>query len=120
MPSAVKTLKAVAASAVNAKPSAAPMNGAVHGAAISTASMPVRNQSNAGRRALQAASREGNRLPNSKTPDRFRASAKNSSASAATATGDWSWNPQPNSAPAERSASKATASAQKDTSTPAA
>ena len=43
-PSAVKIASASAAGRASAKPSAAPMNGAVQGVATSTASTPVRNE----------------------------------------------------------------------------
>ncbi len=66
------------------------MNGAVHGEAMATASMPDRKASAAGWRACSAARRPGANWPNSNTPARFRPITVNSAASAATTAGDCS------------------------------
>ena len=102
----------------SAKPSAAPMNGAVHGDATITASTPDANASSARFFAVQPATPDGANCPNSNTPDRFSASTKKSSASAVTTAGDCSWKPQPSCSPAARSANSARPSATKVSTTP--
>ena len=72
---------------VAAKPSAAPMKGAVQGLAATTASTPQANASTDGRSARQPARRWGISDANSKLPIRFSPIAKNSSASTNTTAG---------------------------------
>ena len=70
-----------------AKPSDAPIKGAVQGEAIATASTPVKNASPLGLRACRVASRLGSMWPNSNRPARFSPITVNSVASAATTSG---------------------------------
>jgi hypothetical protein len=99
-PNAANTAKACTGGCVNATPSAAPMNGAVHGDATATASTPVNIWSTSGWRARRSAQPSGNMDPNSNAPSRFNPSNVNSSARPATTRGDCNWNPQPTCAPA--------------------
>ena len=120
IPSATKITSIVVADAAIAKPSAAPMKGAVHGDAMTTARMPEPKASSARFFDDQPVTPDGASWPNSKTPDRLSASTKNRIASALTTAGDCSWNPQPSCAPAARSKASATPSATNVSTTPAA
>src|SRR5204863_3819896 len=81
MPSATKITSIVAADPASAKPSAAPMNGAVHGDATTTASTPEPNASRVRFFEVQLVTPEGASCVNSKTPDKLSASTKNKIAS---------------------------------------
>src|SRR6185436_11656796 len=118
-PSARNTATVSDAGCASAKPSAAPMNGAVHGDATTTASTPVPNASSVRLRDVQPRTDEGATLPNSNTPDRLRPITKNRSASSDTNSGDWSWKPQPSCSLAVRNAMRASASPTNVASTPA-
>ena len=102
-----------------AKPSDAPMNGAVQGEATATANTPVKNASGTGCRACMLATEEGNTLANSNSPDRFNPISVNNSASAATTAGSCNWKPQPRLSPAPRSPSASAPRARKLHTTPA-
>ena len=88
MPSATKMASIDAAGAESAKPSAAPMNGAVHGDATTTARMPEPNASSVRFFAVQLVMPDGASCRNSNTPDRFSANTKKRIASALTTAGD--------------------------------
>src|SRR4029079_6792948 len=79
-PSAANTSSVNGAGCASANPNAAPMNGAVHGDAMTTARMPESTALTYWLRADQPAADEGTNAANSKTPDRFNARMKNSSA----------------------------------------
>ncbi len=118
-PRAVNIKRAAGALWVRAKPSAVAMNGAVQGAATTTASMPVKK---APARPPLAASDPPAPWPGrvvSNTPDMFSATSSMTKASAPTTAGDCSWKPQPIAAPPAFSASSEPASARKVASTPA-
>ena len=102
-----------------ARPSEAPMNGAVQGDAMAVASTPVRKASTVGFLACRLARRLGSTLPNSNRPARFRPISVNSTASPATTAGLCSWKPQPSCSPAARSPSSRPPSATKESTTPA-
>ncbi len=87
-PSAANRLKACHGGSVIASPSAAPMNGAVHGEATATASTPVSAESASGWRSRIEARPLGSSVANSNRPARFSAISVNSTASAATKSGD--------------------------------
>ena len=119
-PSITKIASVEAADCDSAKPSAAPMNGAVQGEATTTASTPEPKASSVRLLLVHPRHAAGASWPNSNTPARLSPSAKNRTASAVTTTGDCSWNPQPSSCPAARSASSIMASSTNVTMTPAA
>src|SRR6266496_48627 len=118
-PSTMNTTSRTDVEPAIAKPSAAPMNGAVHGEAMTTASTPEPNASIVRFFDDQLVTADGASCPNSNTPERLSASTKNSMASAVTTHGDWSWKPQPNCSPAARSAVSRRPSAMKVAVTPA-
>ena len=118
-PSTANSNSDCAAGSVNAKPSAAPMNGAVHGEATATASTPVRKLSASGWRNRIEASPLGNTVANSNRPARLSAINVNSTASTTTKPGDCNWKPQPICSPPARNAINNPASATKDSTTPA-
>ncbi len=89
-PRAAKIPSACAAGRLMAYPSDAPMNGAVQGEAMATASTPDRKASTTGWRACNDARRCGSTLPISNRPARFRPMSVNSAASIATTAGDCS------------------------------
>ena len=118
-PRVAKTASACHAGKVTAKPSEAPMKGAVQGEATATASTPVSSESTTGCRARTAATEPGSTEPSSNTPARLSPISVNSAASVATTAGDCSWKPQPSCSPPARRASSNDASATKDSTTPA-
>ena len=87
-PIMANTVSAAAVLWVNAKPSAAPMKGAVQGEATSAASTPDSSASAVGCLSVAPATPLGSTLPNSNTPDKLRPITKNSSASSVTTSGD--------------------------------
>ena len=87
-PSAANTVSACSAGMSIASPSEAPMNGAVQGEAMATASTPDRKDSATGWRSCAPAQRWGSMRPNSNMPARFKPSSVNSTAMAATRPGD--------------------------------
>ena len=92
MPIAVKTAIAWTAGCDSVNPSAEPMKGAVHGVATSTARQPdpkaPGSEPPAMRLASPAPPRRVNPRPISKTPEKFRPTARKSKAIAATKAGD--------------------------------
>ena len=84
MPIAPNTASACAAGRATARPSDAPMNGAVQGDAMAVANTPDKNALTAGCLACALATRPGRKLPNSKTPARFSPISVKSAASVAT------------------------------------
>jgi hypothetical protein len=87
-PSMPNTASACHAGNPKAKPSDAPMKGAVQGEAIPTASTPDKNASTCGFFACNEAKEEGSTLANSNTPSKFSAINVNSKAKSATTSGD--------------------------------
>ncbi len=87
MPSATNTSSVSAAGCDSAKPSAAPMNGAVHGEAITTASTPDSAAFTTGLCAVHPAADDGTSDANSNAPDRLSASTKKSTARLVTTAG---------------------------------
>src|SRR5436309_1040498 len=77
------------------------MNGAVQGAATTTARAPVRNAP-ATPSPLAPEPTPCTEAPTSNTPDMFRATSSISRARTATTGGDCSWKPQPTAAPPGR------------------
>src|SRR4029079_6185057 len=94
-PSATKMPSVTTAGCAKANPIAAPMNGAVQGEAITTASTPERTESTYGFFAVQSPADDGTSDVNSNTPDRLSANTKNSTARPMTTGGDCNWKPQP-------------------------
>ena len=72
MPSTTNTPSIIATPPASAKPSAAPMNGAVHGEATTTARTPEPNASIVRLLLDHSATPDGASWPNSNTPDRFK------------------------------------------------
>ena len=89
-PMAANTVSACHTGSAIAKPSDAPMKGAVHGEATATASTPDKPAFTVGWRLCNEARRLGSICPNSKTPAKLRPSTVNNSARAATTGGDCS------------------------------
>jgi len=89
-PRVAKIANACSAGKASAKPSEAPMKGAVQGEAITTARMPDRKAFIDGFLASRRATRLGTNWPNSNTPAKLRPITVNSTASAATMAGDCS------------------------------
>src|SRR5450631_4746324 len=81
--SEVNTIHVESIGPASAYPSAAPINGAEHGDATTTASAPERASLSSGFFAFHVASDEGTNCRTSNTPDKFSASTKNSTASPA-------------------------------------
>ena len=90
VPMAANTSRACQLGKPSAKPSEAPMKGAVQGEATATASRPESAELSAGWRASSVLIRLGRNWPNSNRPARFKPSSVKSSASAATTAGDCS------------------------------
>ena len=86
-PRATKTDKALASGSVKARPSDAPIKGAVHGAATATAKTPVRAWSISGWLARALATSPGSTEPTSNTPAKFKPMSVKSPANKATTTG---------------------------------
>ena len=70
-PSAIKIANASGAGAISAKPSAAPMNGAVQGVATTVANTPVAKAPNTPSRPANRLPMPTNPRPNSATPERL-------------------------------------------------
>src|SRR6202163_3811697 len=101
--STVNTIQVDTVGPASAYPSAAPMNGAEQGDAITTASAPDSMSLSSGFFAFHVASDEGTNWRTSNTPDRFSASTKNSTARAASIASDVTMDPQPSCSAAVRS-----------------
>ena len=86
-PMAANTASACAAGKPTAKPSEAPMKGAVQGEAMAVASTPDKKSLTVGLWACRPAKRLGSSWPNSNKPARFRPSNVNSKARPATTAG---------------------------------
>ena len=122
-PSAVNTANASKAGADIAYPIAVPMNGAVHGVAITVASRPlVKDPVQVPRRRPVSAcpAAAATPLPSSYSPIRLRDMPNMTSAQTPTNTGSWNWNPHPTARPAPRRANTTPTIAQNATRTPAA
>ncbi|MNV96642.1 hypothetical protein D3C71_1916710 [compost metagenome] len=90
IPSAAKISSACPAGMLMASPMEAPMNGAVQGEAMATASTPLRNALVSGLLACLPARLLGTKWPNSNRPARLRPITVNRVASSATTRGDCS------------------------------
>ena len=89
-PRAAKIVSACAAGKASARPSEAPIKGAVQGEAMTTARMPDKNALTDGFLASSMATLPGTNWPNSNKPAKLRPITVNSTASAATTAGDCS------------------------------
>ncbi len=118
-PRPTNTKRAAGGLWVRAKPSAGPMNGAVQGAATTTASRPVKNEPTSPPWDARPCPAPVPGKVASNTPDMLSATKSMTRARAPTTTGDCSWKPQPTAAPAALAASTRPARPRNVTSTPA-